>query len=68
MTFTSLSTSPAPNLGVGALEVELYKMSDQTVRPGTSENDVDNVLMCSTRPLPGDSQGGITIVIAIRIL
>ena len=38
----------------------------QTARPGTPESDVEDVIVPSTPPLAGESQGGTTIVLAIR--
>jgi hypothetical protein len=38
----------------------------QTARPGTPESDIEAVIVPSTPPLAGESQGGITIALAIR--
>ena len=38
----------------------------QTARQGIPESDIEDVIVPSTPPLAGESQGGITIALAIR--
>jgi hypothetical protein len=40
--------------------------ANQTASPGTPESGVEDVIVPSTPPLPGESQGGTTIALAIR--
>ena len=42
--------------------------ADHTARPGTLESGIENVIMPDTPPLAGESQGDITITLALRTL
>jgi hypothetical protein len=62
----SYTGAEAPELAVDQAEQRSRLAAAQTARPGTPECDIEDVVVPSTPPLPGESQGGTTIALAIR--